>query len=555
VSDPAGTLDRTLVDSLFASELPRPEHWEELYPERELPPGAYVTRFGPSPTGFVHIGGLYTAMISRDLAKSTDGVYFVRIEDTDRVREVVGAREQFDRTFRYLGLEPDEGEGTGLYGPYEQSQRGQIYETYVRELMRSGQAYPCFCSHADLQELSNLQRAAGAPPGYYGEWARCRGLSEREVAERVARGAPYAVRFRSPGAIGSRVSFTDLVRGEVEMDDNRNDAVILKSSLNEPRLPTYHFAHVVDDHLMRVNLVVRAEEWLSSVPLHLQLFAAAGFEQVPYAHVAPLMKLEGSSRRKLSKRKDPEASSDFYLGNGYPAAAIIHYLRGLANSRLADLDFEEARRSPLRLEELGVAGPLVDLVKLESISRDWIATLPAAAVYEQVLAWADEYDAELAALLRAEADRAARALAVERDGAEKPRKDLAKWADFRPVYAFFLPELFELVDSPADPRFGGLDPELVRTLAAGFAAGYVHDLDGEAWFGQIRELAERHGFAPGMREFRQDPDRYAGTIREVSMVLRVAVTGATRSPDLYEVSRVLGADEVLRRVRAVAGQS
>ena len=540
-----------VVDSLFPADLREPSHWEARYGPRDLGPDALVTRFGPSPTGFVHVGGLYTAMVSRDLARATAGTFFVRIEDTDRVREVAGAREQFGRAFAYLEIASDEDDETGAYGPYSQSQRGPIYETYVRQLLREGRAYPCFCTREELAARTAEQRRANLPTGYYGEWAPCRDLPPDEVVGRLRRGEPYAIRFRSPGEARARVTFDDAIRGEIEQDDNRNDAIILKSSAEPLRLPTYHFAHAVDDHLMRVNLVVRAEEWISSVPLHLQLFAALEFDPIDYAHVAPLMKTEGSSRRKLSKRKDPEASVDFYVAAGYPSRAVVHYLRGLANSRLADMDFEEATREPLRLDEMGVAGPLVDLAKLESVSRNWIATLSAEEVYREVLAWARDHDPELADVLVRERDLAVRSLAVEREGAENPRKDLAKWSELRDAYSFFFAELFEPVPAD-DARFAPVDAETVRALASDFSDRYEHDADPDSWFAQIRAVAAAHSFAGTVREYKADPERYVGSVREAANVIRVAVTGRTKSPDLYEVSRVLGRDELLRRVRLLA---
>ena len=292
------------------------------------------------------------------------------------------------------------------------------------------------------------------------------------MIKRLAAGEPYAVRFRSPGVSGNRVSFTDAIRGELSMDDNRNNAVILKSSDTELRLPTYHFAHAVDDHLMRVNLVIRGEEWISSVPLHLQLFDALGFERVQYAHVATLMKQDGGSRRKLSKRRDPEANVTFFIEQGYPAPAVQYFLRGLANGRLAEMPLADALAAPIRLSECGTAGPLVDMVKLDDISADYIATLPGSQILAEVSTWAGRYDPGLAEVLAAEPDLALRALAIEREGVPNPRKDLRKWADFRAVYGYFFPQLFELVTDPADARFGGLDPDVVRAVADAFAAGY-----------------------------------------------------------------------------------
>ena len=389
-------LSQDIVDSLFPPDLPEPDHWEHRYPPRDLPEGAKVTRIAPSPTGFLTIGGVFTAMIDADVARQSGGVYLVRLEDTDQARFTEGAAEQFAEAFEYFSISPDEDDRTGRYGPYTQSARAQTYLTYVRELLRQGRAYVDFASKQDLEEISARQREAGALPGYYGKWAIWRDADPDEVAKRLAAGEPYVVRFRSPGVSGNRVSFTDAIRGELSMDDNRNDAVILKSSGTEPRLPTYHFAHAVDDHLMRVNLVIRGEEWISSVPLHLQLFDALGFERLQYAHVATLMKQDGSSRRKLSKRRDPEATVSFYIEQGYPAPAVQYYLRGLANGRLAEMPLAEALAAPIRLSECGTAGPLVDTVKLDDISGDYIATLSGEQILTEVSTWAARYDPELA---------------------------------------------------------------------------------------------------------------------------------------------------------------
>src|SRR5690242_20678009 len=389
-------LTAELINSLFDSALPEASHWESHYPPRELPPGAIVTRFAPSPTGFLHTGGVYIATLGRNLAHHSGGVYFVRIEDTDQAREVAGSREQFARAFKYFDIESDENDSNSKWGPYEQSKREPIYHTFARELMRRDQAYPCFCTREELAQMTEEQQAAKVHTGYYGSWARCRNLSETEVSTRLEAKQPYTIRFRSPDGPAGRVEFIDLIRGRIEHQNNINDIVLLKSSDQSPRLPTYHFAHVVDDTLMRVNLVLRGEEWISSVPLHLQLFNALGFQPIPYAHIAPLMKFDGASRRKLSKRKDNEADVAFYMDSGYPAGAVLHYLRGLANSRFAEMTFEESASAALSLSECGVAGPIFDIVKLESISREFIAQLPTEVALDGLLTWAREHDPELA---------------------------------------------------------------------------------------------------------------------------------------------------------------
>jgi glutamyl-tRNA synthetase len=544
-------LSQHLIDSLFPPDLPEPEHWERRYPPRDLPEGAKVTRFAPSPTGFLTIGGVFAATIDADVARHSGGIYLVRLEDTDQARVTEGAAEQFAEAFEYFSIGPDEDDRSGRYGPYSQSARAQIYLTYVRELLRQGRAYVDFATKQDLQEITARQRAAGALPGYYGTWAIWRDADPEEVAKRLAAGEPYVVRFRSPDVAGVRVSFTDAIRGQLTMDDNRNDAVILKSSDTEPRLPTYHFAHAVDDHLMRVNLVIRGDEWISSVPLHLQLFDALGFERVEYAHFAPLMKQEGGSRRKLSKRRDPEATVTFYMEQGFPAPAVQYYLRGLANGRLAEMPLDQALAEPIRLSEMGTAGPLVDMVKLDDICADYVATLPGEQILAEVITWARRYDPDLVPVLEAHRPLALQAVAIEREDTEKPRKDLRKWADFRAVYGYFFPELFTMVTDPADPRFGGLDPDLVRAVAEAFARSYTPPGDDVDWFGQIRQLAADLGFAPNQKAYKQDPAAYPGSIREASQVIRVLLTGTQRSPNLAEVAATLGTEEVLRRVRAL----
>jgi glutamyl-tRNA synthetase len=545
-------LSQHVIDSLFPPDLPEPEHWERRYPPRDLPVGAEVTRFSPSPTGFLHIGGVYVATIDVDVARHSGGRYLVRLEDTDQARVTEGAAEQFAEAFAYFSIGPDEDDLTGRYGPYAQSGRAGTYLTYVRELLRQGQAYPCFATKQDLEEITARQRAAGALPGYYGTWAIWRDAPEEQVTARLTAGDPYVVRFRSPGVAGARVSFTDAIRGELTLDDNRNDAVILKSSATEPRLPTYHFAHAVDDHLMRITLVIRGEEWISSVPLHLQLFDALGFPRVRYAHVALLMKQDGGSRRKLSKRKDPEASVTFYIEQGFPAPAVQYYLRGLANGRLAEMPLDQALAEPIALSDMGTAGPLVDMVKLDDICADYIATLSGEQILAEVINWARRYDPDLVPILEANRPLALAALDIERVDTEKPRKDLRKWSDFRAVYGYFFTEMFELVTDPADARFGGVQPDLVRAVADAFARDYQAPAgDAAEWFGQIRRLAADLGFAPNQKVYKQNPEAYPGSIREASQIIRILLTGTPRSPELADVAAALGTDEVLRRVRAV----
>ncbi|MBN1172613.1 MAG: glutamate--tRNA ligase [Micromonosporaceae bacterium] len=543
-------LTRSEIDALFRPDLPEPEHWERTYPPRDLPAGALVTRFAPSPTGFMHIGGIYVAMIARDVARRSGGSYFVRVEDTDQARGVEGAMEQFDRAFEYFSIQPTEGEGTGAYGPYRQSQRADLYLTFVRHLLRQGQAYLCFATREELAEMAARQQAAKVPTGYYGRWATWRDAPAEQVRAALAEDRPYVVRFRSPGRPGVRMRYVDQIRGPIEADENRNDVVILKASDQALPLPTYHFAHVVDDHLMRVNLVIRADEWISSVPVHHQLSAALGFEPFSYAHIAPLLKQEGGSKRKLSKRKDPEASVDYYIEAGYPVEAVLYYLRGLANGRLAELPLAEALTAPIRIEECGVSGALIDLPKLDHISADVIVGLSGDEILTEVTRWASTYDPELVELIDAERDLARRALAIEREGVDNPRKDLKKWSEFRRIYGYFFTRLAPtpVLEGP----LASIDPAVVRGMMGEFAASYQHLDDPQEWFNQIRELAARHGFAGSQKEFKANPGRYHGSIREPSQIIRIALTGSTRSPDLFQVARALGREETVRRVSLLA---
>jgi glutamyl-tRNA synthetase len=547
-------LDRELIRSLFDSDLPEPAHWESHYPTRDLPPGALVTRFGPSPTGFLHTGGVYVASIDKNISRHSQGIYFIRIEDTDQARELPEAREQFARAFKYFDIESDEDDSNAPYGPYEQSKRSRIYQSYARELLFQGNAYLCFCTRDELTQLAEQQQAEKITSGYYGAWARCRHLSQEEGKAKLDGGIPYAVRLRTPDGEGGRIAYKDMIRGEIEQPENRNDVVLLKSSDQDPRLPTYHFAHAVDDHLMRVNLVIRGEEWISSVPLHLQLFDVLGFEPIPYAHIAPLMKMEGTSRRKLSKRKDPEANVDFLISSGYPAAGVLQYLRGLANSRLADITFEESASAGIRLDECGVAGPIFDLVKLDSITREYISLMPLDDAFEALMTWATAYDPDLAAILKADDSITRRVLEMEREPGAIRRKDLAKWSDYRSVYSLFHSRLFKVVTESADAKFGKVEAATVRRLAKGFADGYRHEPDQKAWFEQIRELAAANSFAATAGEYKRAASNYLGSISDVSNVMRVAITGETQSPELFRIAQVIGRDEVIRRVRSLAGE-
>ena len=505
-----------LVDSWFPSGLLTPQEWEAAYPERGLPPDAETTRFAPSPTGAMHLGGLYVAMLARQLARASGGAYLVRIEDTDTRREVAGAADDFSRVLDRFGLLPDEGDPDGAWGPYRQSRREPVYQSFARDLAQRGLAYPCFCGPETLAADAEEQQRTRSPRGYYGKWAVCRALGPEQVRQRMAAGAPFSLRFRCPAGIPGRTSFTDRVRGTLTMLDNGNDAVLLRSAAPGGALPTYHFAHVVDDHLMRVTLVIRGDEWVSSLPLHRQLHTALGFRPPQYAHIAPLMKIEGAGRRKLSKRKDPEAAASFYLAAGFPAAALEHYLRGLANTRLADLPTARALDEEIRLDRTGLAGPVVEIGKLRSVSRDYIAGLAPDEALRTLDAWATEHDPQLRELLGAHGALALGALEMAHRGTGRPRKDLACWQEFRAQYGFVFPELHTVVTDHTDERFLGLAPDLVTTLVDGLVDGYRHPGPAEAWFARLR-TASGSGSGSGRT-----------MLRDVANVVRVCLVAPAR---------------------------
>ncbi|MEY9956781.1 glutamate--tRNA ligase [Streptacidiphilus sp. MAP5-52] len=539
-----------ILDRLIPSHVTPAAQWEQRFPARPLAEGAEVTRFAPSPTGFVHVGGILVALIAQSVAVSSGGVFILRVEDTDQSRYVEGAVEQLGRSLEYFGIIPDESVGSGAYGPYVQSERAGIYDSFVRVLLEQDSAYPCFCTSEELAELTARQQAAKAPSGYWGPWAACRSLTEQDVVARLDVGTPFVIRFRATSGDGEvrRVKFSDRVRGDIEMDDNRNDVVVRKTM----GLPTYHLAHAVDDHLMRVTTVVRADEWLSSVPLHLQLFDALGFDAPQYAHIAPIVIMDGKSKRKLSKRKDPQANVDWYAESGYPVEGILCYLRGLANARLQDEPWQQVLSESLRLEECSNSGQLLDLAKLASICREVIADLPVEQSADRLLAWAQRRDPELAVQLAEDRHALLRVLSIEQTQPDRPRKDLATWGEFREKYGFLIPAAFTLVTDPADARFDPLDVELVRQMAAVVADGYKHDLDGREWFEQVRTAALSLGFSASVGEYKREPERFRGPLKVAANVIRVLLTGSTRSPDLYEASRVLGATEVFRRLASLA---
>ncbi len=529
-------------------------YYEEKYPERDLPEGAIVTRFAPSPTGFVHIGGLYQSLIAKKLAKQTKGVFFLRVEDTDQKREVENAVKGIVSALSEFNLAPDEGmisdeEGKGNYGPYKQSQRKEIYQAYAKYMIEQGKAYPCFCTPEEGEEIRAKQEAAKVRPGYYGVWAKCRNVTVEEAAKRIQAGEKYIIRFKSPGREDRKIEHKDVIKGKVTFPENDQDIVIIKAD----GLPTYHFAHAVDDHLMRTTLVIRGDEWLSSIPLHLQLFHELGFKAPKYAHIAPIMKNDNGNKRKLSKRKDAEAAVSYYKEEGIPAESVNEYLMNIANST-----FENWRRAnpdksmdefDLQLNKMSVSGALFDMVKLLDVSKTVISKMTAQEVYQNAYLWAKEYDQELVELL-ADKEYALKVFGIER-GNKKPRKDIAKWSDVKENISYMYDSEFEKDESEYPYQVINDKESIEKILKLYIEKYYDENDDKQAWFDKIKELAGEMGYAKEVKEFKANPGMYAAHVGDVSTVLRVALTKRTNTPDMYEIMQILGKEKIEKRFRGI----
>ena len=539
---------QALADLLFPDVHETPEAVEQRFPPRQLPEGAVVTRMAPSPTGFVHLGNLVQGLTSERMAHQSGGVLFLRVEDTDAKREVPGAVEVLIKTLKHYGISFDEGatmEGdNGIYGPYRQRQRADIYHVYAKKLVSEGKAYPCFCTEEELTAMRETQEANKENTGYYGKYAIWRDRSMEDIQAQLDAGNPWVLRFRSTGSIENQFKFDDLVKGKLTITENDIDHVLLKSD----GIPTYHFAHAVDDHLMRTTHVVRGDEWLPTLPFHIQLFQALGFKLPKYVHIGPLMKMDGSSKRKLSKRKDPELALTYYKAEGFPVAAVYEYIMTLLNS-----NFEDWRRAnpdapvdnfKFSAKKLNPAGSLFDYAKLVDVSKNVISRMDAGQVYTLLTQWAQEFDPEFGALLAEDPDYATRILAIGRGG-KKPRKDLAVWKDAKPYMGFFYDQYLET------PEFDGkFAPGVIAEVLNRFLASFDITDDSNTWFEKVKAITTDMGFTTDMKAYKANPDAFPGTVADVSTFIRLAVTGKTNSPDLYTVMQILGKDRTVARISA-----
>ncbi len=544
---------KKLSELLFSHISKTPEDYEAQYPARDLGEDAKVTRFAPSPTGFLHIGGLFASLISERIAHQSGGKFILRIEDTDKKREVDDGVSKILEGLTAFGIRIDEGfvdfdKEVGDYGPYKQSERAEIYQSFAKKLVAEGLAYPCFCSEDDLSAIREEQEKEKLLPGYYGKFAKCRDLSYEEIENNIKDGKSYVLRLKSPGNEDRRISYKDGIRGKIELPENIVDVVILKSD----GIPTYHFAHVVDDHLMGTTNVIRGDEWISSVPIHLQMFSLLGLKPPKYAHIAPIMKEDEGGKRKISKRKDPEAAVSWYSDEGYPVDGVIEYLLNLANYTFED--FRRANKTApwtdfkLEMNKMSNSGALFDLVKLNDICKNKIGSYTAEKVYDLATCWAKGYDKELYDLLTRDKDYSVTMFGFDRNP-DKPRKDIGKWSEVKDAFSFMFDELF---DGKYD-EIQNISKEDILSLITDYEAMYDENADSSEWFDTLKDLAEKNGFAREVKEYKANPDSYKGHVGDVSNVIRVAVTGRTKSPDLYSIMKTLGKDRVMNRISAYKG--
>ena len=539
---------QALADLLFPDVTETPEEVEARFPARDLPEGAVVSRMAPSPTGFVHLGNLVQGTISERMSHQSGGVLFLRVEDTDAKREVPGAVEVLIESLKHYNIQFDEGAtmdgDNGIYGPYRQRQRAAIYHVFARKLVLEGKAYPCFCTEDELAAMHETQEARKDNFGYWGEYAIWRDRSFEDIQAQIAAGKPWVLRFRSEGSLDHQFKFDDLVKGKLTITENNIDHVLLKSD----GIPTYHFAHAVDDHLMHTTHVVRGDEWMATLPFHIQLFQALGFKLPKYVHIGPLMKMDGNSKRKLSKRKDPELALTYYKAEGFPIAAVREYIMTILNSNFEDwrranpdAELESFKFSP---KKLNPAGSLFDYAKLVDVSKNVISRMDASTVCTLLTQWAREFDPDFGTKLAADPAYATSILAIGRGG-KKPRKDLATWKDARDYMGFFYDEYLE---APVfDTRFA---PETVQEALTRFLEVYTGDEDATGWFEKVKAITTDMGFTTDMKAFKANPDAFPGTVADISTMLRVAVTGKTNSPDLYTVMGILGYERTVARIRS-----
>lgn len=544
---------KKLAEILFPDIKEDIAYYENVFPERKLPAGAKVTRIAPSPTGFIHLGNLYGAFVDERLAHQSEGVFILRIEDTDEKRKVEGSVEIIISSLKYFGLNFDEGallEGEkGIYGPYYQSSRGKIYQCVAKYLIEQGKAYPCFCTEEELEEIRKQQAEENVNPGYYGKWAKYRNLTLEEIQAHIDNNEEFVIRFKSEGTEEGTFEIEDAIRGKLSMHENFQDVVILKTN----GIPTYHFAHVVDDHFMRVTHVVRAEEWLSTLPIHYEIFTTIGWGLPVYCHTAHLMKMDEGVKRKLSKRKDPELGLGFYIELGYHPAAVREYLLTILNSNYEEWRMQNpdspSEEFKFTLEKMSNSGALFDLDKLNNISKDVLLKIPAADIYEFLLSWAEGHKTEVVNILKDNKEEVIKLLSVGRSG-DKPRKDLMYCSQIFEFISYFFDEYFEITDSYPE----NINKEEAGKLLKLYLDSYDHNDDQIQWFEKIRMIAQENGYAAKPKDYKKNPDMYKGHVGDVSSAVRLAVVGRSTSPDIWELQQIMGEEKARSRIEKAMGK-
>lgn len=542
--------NKDLGNLIFPNIDKKIEDYEKMYPPRDLKEGAKVTRFAPSPTGFIHLGGFFQAIIDHNLSKCSEGIFFVRIEDTDQQREVEDATNLIMKTLKYYDVMPDEyefnGEVIGNYGPYIQSERKEIYHAFIKHLIEIGRAYPCFCKKETLDQVRENQERGKMRTGYYGRYASCRNLSIEEVIDKIKNGESYVIRFKSNGNFDNKFWFDDLAKGKLYLNQNDQDIVIMKS---DNLLPTYHLAHVVDDYLMHTTHVVRGEEWLSSVPLHIELFEAFEFKPPKYIHTPLILKQEGNIKRKISKRKDPEASMSYYIEKGYPIEAVIEALMTIINSNYEEWHTAHPDKSYLDFEfnpkKMSSSGALFDLEKLNNISKNIISKMDKETLFEKSYEWSKKYSNELQELIEIDKEYYKNIINIEREQ-KKPRKDFETYDSIKSSIWYMYDEYFV---GDLNYEFGNIqEKEEISNILYTYIEKYYDELDDkDTWFLKVKELCEELGYASDMKAYKNNPELYKGNVADVTTVIRVALTTSSMTPDLYEILKLIGKDRIQKR--------
>lgn len=545
--------NKDLANLIFPNITKTIDDYEKMYPKRDLPDDAIVTRAAPSPTGYTHMGTLFQAFISKKAAKDTNGVFYIRIEDTDRERLVSDAVDVITTDLKYFDIIPDEGvisneKEIGKYGPYTQSDRKEIYQAFMKYLVENGLAYPCFCTKEEKEEMTSLQEKRKDRIGYYGRYAKCRKIPVNDAYEKIKSGQAFTLRLKSPGDFNKKVIVNDLIKGKISFPENDMDIIIMK----QDGLPTYHFAHLVDDHLMRTTHVIRGDEWLSSLPTHIQLFEVFGFDAPKYAHISPILKEDNGVKRKLSKRKDPEAQMSYYREKGIPVKAVELYLMTLANTNFEqwwdankDKSIDDFKYD---FKKTSKSGGLFDVEKLHNISKNYLARIKATEFYDMLISYTKEYDKEFYEIITKNKEFTIGLLNIERDQ-KKPRKDYASFSEVKDLVWYMFDELFD--NHEKDYEFTNINDrdEILNIMNTYIDKYYNESDDQETWFNKIKDLSESLGYAREVKEYKENPDNYKGHVGDVSMVIRVALTTRKMTPNLYDIMKLFGKDKIAKRIK------